>query len=221
MISRARWRRLRGTARRQGMGAVALWIGHGLATRLTGIAVHRVLWLEADRMKAAELPAGLRCRFLEPEEVLRRAADPSNTLSLPLADRITRLGHRCLGAFDGERLIAHGWYATGVVPAADHWGIPMSLPPGVALSYLAFTHPEYRGRRIHAGLKARALTLLAPGGVRGMVSLVRFANWPSLSSLRRMGHEDLGLLVTQGWGGKRLLRVPREAERRGIRFESA
>lgn len=206
-------------AQRHGLGAATLWVGHGLATRLLGLAWNRVLWLDADRVNAGlDLPAGVTCRFLAPDEVRGLAAAPANTLSAPMAERISRLGHHCFAAFQGERLIAYCWYATGRIEAADHWGIPLTLPPAVALSYNAFTYPEFRGRRLHGGLKVRALEALTPRGIRALVSLVRIANWQSLKSLERAGFKDLGLLLTVGSETKRVLRIPRAAAERGIRF---
>lgn len=215
-----RWKELGEIARRHGLVRATLWVGHGLATQVLRIAVSRVMWLDAERVNASiELPPEFICRFLTADEVKGLAVDPLNSLSAPLEGRISLLGHQCLAAFYGERMIAYCWYATGRVDASDHWGIPVTLPPNVALSYNAFTYPDFRGRRIHGGLKVRALQALAPSGVRALVSLVRIANWASLQSLRRMGYVDLGLLVALGLENKRVLCVPRRAAQRGIQFQ--
>jgi len=214
-----RWHGARAIARRHGLRAASLWVGHGLATRFLGLTWNRVLWLDAEQVnRSLGLPPETTCRLLTAADVLRFAAAPANTLSPPMAERISTLGHWCFAAFRGERLIAYCWYATGRIEAADHWGIPLTLPPGVALSYNAFTDPEFRGQRLHGGLKVRALDALAPAGVRVLVSLVRLANWQSVRSLERAGFVDLGLLFTHGDQIKRVLAVPRRATQRRIRF---
>ncbi len=211
------WQDARAIARRHGVPAVTLWVGHGLTTRLFGLAGNRVLWLDADRVDVTlGLPPEVTSRFLTPEEVRALAQAPVNTLSAPMAERIAQLGHQCYAAFQGERPIAYCWYATGRIEAADHWGIPLTLPPAVALSYNAFTYPEFRGRRLHGGLKVRALRAMP--GIRALVSLVRIANWQSLRSLERAGFQDLGVLLTLGSKTKSVLRIPRRAADRGIRF---
>ena len=213
------WNDARTIARRHGVPAVTLWIGHGLATKALGLAWNRVLWLDAERVNTGvDLPAEITCRWLTATEVERLANAPVNTLNAGDARRISDLGHHCFAAFQSDRLVGYCWYGTGRIAAPDHWGLPLTLPPGVALSYNAFTDPELRGQRLHGALKVRALDVLATRGVHALVSLVRMANWQSIRSLERAGFRDLGLLCTLGSETKRVLGIPRRATQLGIRF---
>jgi hypothetical protein len=213
------WHDARTIARRHGLAAATLWLGHGAATRVLGLAWNRVLWLDAERVNTGvDLPSGITCRLLTATEVAQLASAPVNTLHTEDGRRISELGHHCFAAFQGDRLVAYCWYGLGRIAARDHWGLSLTLPAGVALSYNAFTYPGLRGQRLHGGLKLRALEVLKPRGVRALVSLVRIANWQSIRSLERAGFRDLGLLCTLGSETKRVLGVPRRATQLGIRF---
>lgn len=56
-------------------------------------------------------------------------------------------GNRAYGLFDGALLVCYGWVST------RRWGtLERRLRPGDAYFWDAYTHPDYRGRRLHSAL---------------------------------------------------------------------
>ena len=193
------------------------YLGH----KLVGLAVVRVVWLDVDRLATQKPVTGFDCRFLDPEEVRSFSHDPANDLSEAMADRAAALTDMCFAAVSQEdgRLAAYGWYALGCIEPEHNVGVAMSFPPNVAHMYKGFTHPAFRGKRLHGVLMAMALRELGSRGITKLVSVVSWTNWPSLRSCDRLGYVVLGTTVSLG-GGKLILHVPAAGKRLGVRFGS-
>jgi RimJ/RimL family protein N-acetyltransferase len=94
----------------------------------------------------------------------------------------------------------------------------MSLPANAAYMYKAFTHPDYRGRRLYGVGMALALKALAERGITKLVTTVHTNNFASLSSCRRLGYQRIGRFWTLGRGHRRWAIKPRTVQRLGICF---
>jgi hypothetical protein len=58
--------------------------------------------------------------------------------------------------------------------------------------YKGYTHPKYRGRRLHAIGMTRALQAYQERAYKGLISYVESNNYSSLKSVYRMGYVDFG-----------------------------
>jgi hypothetical protein len=202
-----------------GVTAAMQFVADRLAKRLAGLQVSRILWLRADALPAARpLPEGFVFRFLEPAEVERYALDSANELDGWLVERAWRGHDLCFAALAGDRLASYGWYALGSIEPAQFFQVGMSYPDDVAYMYAGFTHPDFRGQRLHAIGMELALRALAEHGVYHLVSYVDWINWPSLRSCQRLGYEDLGAMLTGRVGPWGFGQFPPQATRRGVRF---
>ena len=75
--------------------------------------------------------------------------------------------------------------------------------------YRGFTHPDYRGQRLHAIGMTRALVAWLARGARGFVSTVASRNDASLKSCFRMGYREFGTIYELRLGRLLGLRNPR------------
>lgn len=146
-----------------------------------------------------------QCRFLEESELLRFAEDPSLELNPAFIRSATVKGDRCYGILDGEVLASYGWYSTGVTEVFP--GRSVSFNPNHVYMYKGFTHPQYRGQRLHAVGMGRALRAYRSQGSQGILSFVEAQNFSSLKSCYRLGYEDIGAVFFFE-GMKRSFRSP-------------
>lgn len=71
-----------------------------------------------------------------------------------------------------------------------HWSLRFS--DEYVYMYKGFTHPEYRGQRLHAIGMTKALQIYLGRGFKGVLSYVESNNFSSLKSVYRMGYVDVG-----------------------------
>lgn len=179
----------------------------------------RVVWLDVESLNALGPAAqGFQFRFLSPEEVERYAKDPTYLLDPSMAERIRDGRDLCYAALQGEKLAAFGWYALDSIEGEHADGVAVSYPADVAFMYFGFTHPDYRGARLHGAGMANALSELGKRGVTKLVSFVDWRNWASLKSCYRLGYRDLGILLTVDGPRRTFAIPPRAARRLGVRF---
>jgi hypothetical protein len=208
--------------RRSGTGTLLRLAGDRLINRVIRASLIDVVMLERAAHPGA-LPGmdGFATRFLGPDEIRRFAADPANDIRPSFAESALAAHHLCFAALAGDRLAAYGWYALDSIGAEHAFGVALAYPEDVAYMFKGFTHPEHRGARLHGALMALALRRLADQGVSKLVSLVDWTNTASLRSCQRIGYVRLGRLGVIQLPGHQVLRVPRQATRRGIRFGPA
>ena len=203
-----------------GTRATALFLCDRLLARTIHLDVETIVWLPADAVRIGPGQApDFEFRFLSAEEVDSFAEEPEYHLTHDCADRVRRGRDFCYAALakDG-RLAAYGWYAIHRIEAEHCAGADLELPAGVAYMYKGFTHPDFRGARLHGAGMGGALRALEARGVSALISLVHWANYASLRSCKRLGYAVIGHLV--GWSvrGPRHLRVPRPERVHGARF---
>lgn len=156
--------------------------------------------------------------FLTAERIAFFAQDPAYYLDEKLAARILDGRDFCFAALKGDRLAAFVWFALECIEPEHADGVAISYPSDVAFVYFAFTHPDFRGRRLHSQLKSLALQAFAARGVRKLVSIVGWSNVASLKSCRRLGHRDLGPMVAIGGKSGAFGIYPRQAKALGVKF---
>jgi ribosomal protein S18 acetylase RimI-like enzyme len=177
------------------------------------------VWLEPEHAVLPEIVgAPLEHRFLAPDEIKKFIQQPIHDLNHEMIARIESGEHWCYAAIDGEHLAAYGWYARKDVAPDDCFGFGMKLPSDIAYMYKGYTHPEYRGRRLHGFLMVKALEELHKNGVKAIISSVDWTNAASLKSCERIGYEMLGQGVLWSLLGHQNMTVPVIARQRGVQF---
>lgn len=182
-------------------------------------SVHAVVWLDVESL--AEMPpadAHFTFRFLTADEVGKYVQDPSFYLSPNLAEGV-RDGHElCFAALAGERLAAIACYSLHVATPDKAAGATFSFPPDVAYMSFGYTHPDFRGARLHGLVMGLALQEFSKHGITKLVSLVSWSNAASLKSCWRLGYIHLGHMITFGSAKRAVGIYPKRAKRLGVRF---
>lgn len=203
----------------QGRTAAYEWLIDRVGSRVFNLGVDEVVWLDVERIKLVGAPPeGFEFRFLSAAE-LSSFASEENELTKANVERAAAGHDLCFAALKDGRLAGYGWYALGCVEAEHCDGIPLSYPRDVAYMYKGFTHPDFRGLRLHGFAMRLALeALAAERGIRHLVSTVGWLNWASLKSCDRLGYERLGRMTRYGWKWCGGVCSPKAARERGVRF---
>jgi hypothetical protein len=202
-------------------------LAYGLAQRVMTLDVTEVYWIDLATAQMPVVEPRFEFRLLAADDVLHFARDPSNGLDPLLAQRAAGSRDYCLAALCGERLAAYGWFALGSIEAEHNrgeqpgTGVALSFPNDVAFGYGGFTHPDFRGHRLHAAVKLHGLRLLSDRGIRFLLTTTDWTNWAAIRSFDRLGAKRLGRCWRGGWGRWMFTRPPAAATRLGIAFGDA
>ena len=213
---------LNATRQQFGWAAAGRLLVDRLGARLYQRHVMEVVWL--DLMVAVACPPvpGFEFRFLTVNEVWRYSNDPSLDLDVSLAGEIDRGESLCFTALENGRVAAYGWYAIQRAAPGHCFGVGIRLPAHVSYMFKGFTHPDYRGRRLHAAVMGLALAALSARGIRALISTVEWTNEASLRSCDRLGYQRLGRIVQTGDTGHRRVAVPAGLHQQtGVEFVAA
>jgi hypothetical protein len=163
--------------------------------------------------------ARYRCAFLEPERLRALGRDPVNEMPTGFLDEALGKGDECYAILEGERLASYGWYAR-TPTTLDLPDLKLHFRPVYVYMYKGFTHPDYRGQRLHAIGMTRALESYLARGYRGLIAYVEANNFGSLKSVHRMGYSDIGRITLIRLAGRYLARASRGCQAYGLRVES-
>jgi hypothetical protein len=131
-----------------------------------------------------------RLGFLSRFELEQYAASNSHQLDSEFVRRSLARGDDCFGVFHGYDLAAYSWYSTQVTAAED--GFAVSCSKKYVYMYKAYTHPQYRGRRLYALGVTHAVREYLHLGFQGMICYVQPQNLASLKALQRAGCDTFG-----------------------------
>jgi hypothetical protein len=126
-------------------------------------------------------------------DVLRTHAEqPEYDLSDSFQRRALAVDDECFAIRHADVLAAYGWYST----SANHFSDSLTLhfSPRWVYMYRGFTHPAYRGQRLHAIAMTLALRAYRARGFDGLTTCVEARNEASLKSCYRMGYRDFGTI---------------------------
>jgi ribosomal protein S18 acetylase RimI-like enzyme len=208
--------------RQHGMGALCYHLAYRAANHLLHLRVWNTLVITVDTIDpgilAESRAAGVR--MLEAAAMSPYADDPHYGLSRQTLDEAIARGDRCAAIFDGDVLAAYGWYATQPIRLLEVAGAPLlHFDPAYAYMYNGYTHPAYRGRRLHAIGMAAALEAYTKEGRAGLVSYVDSSNFSSLKSCRRMGYRSFGRVSMFVLGTRQHYRSTSGCKRYDFRIE--
>ena len=207
--------------RRQfGVVATLQYAINTVGSRLCGFEAFTLVWLSVDEMKnALDLPADTEMRFLTAIEVELFAKDSANDLIDSNIEKARAGTDHCFAALIDGRLASYGWYTLGSAFSLGDHGLLMRGPSNAAYMHSGFTHPDFRGRRLHGIGMGRALQALSERGVDALLSDVDWANHASLKSCDRLGYRTLGNLYSCGHGRCRFVSTPKAARKLGVSIE--
>ncbi len=128
--------------------------------------------------------------FRSASQMRRYAANPTNDLTEEFLDYAESKGDRCYAVLDGDVLVTYGWYSR--LPTRFIRGLEIDFSDSDIYKYRSYTHPAYRGRRMHAFGSANACLTLRRTGYKRIVAYVDAKNENSLRAMRRLGFRDHG-----------------------------
>ena len=134
----------------------------------------------------------MRAEFVDAADLERYATQPEYDLPQDFLRRAQAVGDECFAIRDGDVLAAYGWYSTSTNHFTDE--LTLHFSSDWVYMYRGFTHPAYRGRRLHAVGMTLALSAYRARGFKGLVSCVEARNQASLKSVYRMGYRDFGTI---------------------------
>jgi hypothetical protein len=147
------------------------------------------------------------CGFLDARTLYRLSENPEHEISREFLDWALGRGDRCYGFVDGNRLAAYGWYS--VLPTIIMRGLSLHFDSDYVYMYKGFTHPSFRGQRLHGIGMAKAADAYTREGKKGLISYVEAHNNPSLRSCARLGYRIFGTIWIVGRQGHYMtLRTP-------------
>lgn len=140
-----------------------------------------------------------RC-LMPAADVGRLAAQLPGELSPEFLAGAERRGDLCYVIVDDGRLASFGWYAP---ETAYLYGRRLGFSRDFVYMYHGYTHPDYRGQRLHALGLAGALSRFCDVGKRAIISTVNATNYRSLNSVERLGFRHCGNILQIGHGRMR------------------
>ena len=161
--------------------------------RLVDVKLYHGLCLRPEGAREPPPPSVMvEYRCVAPERLREEAADPQSGLLAEDLEAALADGEECFGAFIGDVLASYLWFS----PSRAHLqgNVFVRFDPAFAYSRWAFTRTSYRGLRLNALCKRRALDVFSTRGKRGILSVVSAINFDSLKSATRVGSERVGLL---------------------------
>jgi hypothetical protein len=165
----------------------------------------RCLYIDTPDPAFLTLEPGYHAEFLTADDLARYVARPEFGLTEQFVTRELGMGHECFAIRQGAALATYGWYSTTPTHFTDD--LSVRFDPQWVYMHSGFTHPTFRGRRLHAFGMTIVLTLYRERGYKGLVSIVHANNAASLKSCARMGYRHFGTIYTARPG--RLLRLRR------------
>ncbi len=178
--------------------------------RVAFFKVYRAMVLEEVDQEYLTLEPPMEWRLLDASQLRDFANDPQCDITKAFLDSAIEKGDECLAIFDGQLLASYGWYSRQPTETSDD--LTLFFNSEYVYMYKGFTHPEYRGKRLHAIGMNLALREYLSRGYKGLVSYVESNNFSSLKSVYRLGYQDIGLIAA--W---KLLGRPTIVASRGCR----
>ena len=135
---------------RYGAGGYIFYLCIRLVNKLTycNVVVGMTLTKESLVDKYLETDPRYEHRFLSDNEIREFAKNSETDLPQEFLNEALPKGDRCYAILDDGRLAAYGWYSTK--PTVFEDGLELHFNPDYVYMYRGFTHPDYRGQRLHA-----------------------------------------------------------------------
>jgi len=159
----------------------------------TTLMVLKCLTIDVVDRKFLFSKNGYTCEFLDPEKLMVLSKNREYQLEKHFLDEAISKGDECFAILDGDSLASYGWYSNNPTKVSDE--LKLHFNERYVYMYNGFTHPDYRGQRLHAIGMTMALDHYLNRGYKGIVSWVEANNFSSLRSCYRMGYRDFGEIL--------------------------
>lgn len=212
----ARWSALRAE---QGVVAASQWMLDRVGKYTVDLRISDFLCLDVDGISLVGAPPqNFNFRFLTAEDI-QRFISADYELDERYVGRLSAGRDLCFAALQCDRLAAYGWYALQSIEGEHCDNVALSFPADMTYMYKGFTHPDFRGLRLHGfGIRLAFEALAKERGIVRMISTVDWLNQASRRSCERLGFYSLGRTVRFGRGPICFSRCPKAARQLGIRF---
>ena len=206
-------REIRDNAKNFGTGQTARWfalkvINHVIPTRyIVGMTLEKV------SPESIKLDPRFHAGLMKAEQLSRFVGsqgwdDPGFGLSHEGLARAEQNGIEWYAITDGApdqpdaKLASIGWYSC---EATVNGGNPVYFSPEWVYMFRGYTHPDYRGFRLHGIGMGRAMLEFQKRGLKGIISDVDGRNLSSLKSVFRLGYKKIGVMYMFEVLGKHLV----------------
>jgi hypothetical protein len=136
-------------------------------------------------------PQQLTATFLTDGMIRRLAGNPEIGMSPEFVEEALAKGDACYGILSGDALVSYGWYSTRPT-RIDPSELTLEFDEEYIYMYKGYTHPDFRGQRLHAIGMTLALDHYKSKGFKGIVSYIEADNFDSIKSAFRMGYRIFG-----------------------------
>ncbi|HHL71866.1 MAG TPA: GNAT family N-acetyltransferase [Bacteroidetes bacterium] len=175
-----------------GATGIFVTLGYALANKVAYLKILRGMTLETSHiaMPFSAVPADYQARMLPAEKMQPWSERPEYNLSQSFLELAGSKGDRCLAIFHGEQLAAYGWYSDQPTRFSKRYHL--TFDNRWMYMYRGYTHPDFRGQRLHAHGMAEAARQFTDAGYLGLISYVEANNFASLRSCQRLGYRTFG-----------------------------
>ena len=116
-----------------------------------------------------------------------------------------RAGHHCHASWHQGRILDASWCATGRGPV-PYFGRKLVIREGDVFIFDSYTHPSFRGFNLFMAKFAHIFRTYSELGYRRNIGVVAIENRTSMTVLKRLGCEAVGLYSSIGLGPVRIVR---------------
>jgi len=206
------------TARRHGWPRALVDVAWKATNAVVPIKILRGVAIEQADPAFLDCPPGYTSMFLTAKMLRKLARDPQTGVHERFVEQALAGWHQCFGIFDGDTLASYGWYSPWPT-CIDPPELVLRFSADYVYMYNGYTHPRYRGQRLHAIGMSLALRYYLAKGFKGLVSYVEANNFDSLKSVARMGYVRFGSVYIMKVAGRYLGCASRGCRRFGFRVE--
>ena len=190
------------------------------ANAFTSLYAYRLAVLAPDSVKPGLLDHGTAysIRPLGEDELETFSRDPSNRLPPEFVAEGLAREDICIAVLDRDELASFSWYTERPTVLED--GATVHFSARTVYAFHGYTKPAYRGQHLLGLGNASATRFFAARGREAILGLTDWANYASLSSLRRTGFKTSGVALRLGRSPHPRFWVSPGCRRYGLRLES-
>ena len=138
------------SVQRNGIFRTIYGMAYGLARRRFHYRTLKCVTITATDLRLQVPPDGIayQARFLKPPELFEFARQSEYEMPEQFVRNALQKGDECFAILDGDILACFGWYSRK--PTAITHDLTLHFRQDCVYMYFGYTHPRYRGQRLHA-----------------------------------------------------------------------